>query len=428
MFKRQQYLNELVRKRENGRVKIITGLRRAGKSCLLFNLYKDYLLGQNVGSEQIITISLDELANSRYRNPFLLDEYLRSQLLAERQNYIFIDEIQMCAQQPNPHVEGEKVGFVDVLLGLQKLPNVDIYVTGSNSQMLSTEILTQFRDRGDQVHVFPLSFAECLELGGSPERTWQEYLLFGGLPRVWQLETAEEKGRYLSELFQETYLRDILERKNIQNKREVLDLLLDFTASAVGSLTNPLKLSQRFQSERKISIKSDTISNYLGYFEEAFLLSAAKRYDVKGARYFQTPLKYYFTDVGLRNSRLNFRQVEENHLMENIIYTDLRRRGVHVDVGVIESFTKVNGNSRRQQFEIDFVATRGNERAYIQSALHVSNPEKLQQERHSLQRLQDGFRRLLVVRDAVVPRYDEFGIFHVGLHDFLCDESLLFGK
>lgn len=428
MFKREQYLNELIRKRDNGRIKIVTGMRQTGKSFLLFELYKNHLLSQMVGREHIIELRLADMSNIRYRNPFRLDEYLRKRLLPERQNYIFIDDIQLCAQLPNPYLEGEMVGFVDVLLGLRKCLNADIYVTCGNSKMLSRENPTQFRDRWDHIHVFPLSFAECLELGGEPERVWQSYLHFGGLPWVWRLETPEEKGRYLKNLFNETCLKDILERENIQNKREILDLLLDFTASAVGSFTNSLKLSRHFQSEREIGINSSTIATYLGYLEEAFLLSTARRHDIKGSRRFKTPVKYYFTDIGLRNSRLNFRKMEENHLIENILHTDLLRRGLNVDIGVVESFGKVDGKTQRKRFEIDFVATRGNERAYVQSALQIGNPNELEQKRQSLRRIKDGFRRLIIVREPVVPRYDKFGIFHVGLRDFLCDESLLFGS
>ena len=427
IIERKQYLDELIKKKDNGRIKIITGIRRCGKSYLLFELYKNYLLKNCIAENQIIEMALDDIENSGYRDPFKLNEYIKNKITSDKRYYIFIDEIQFSRSVKNPYIddEDEKITFVDTLLSLMKRKNLDIYVTGSNSKMLSKDILTQFRDRGDEIHVYPLSFAEMSSCYDDKDKAWEDYVLCGGMPFVLEMDTFEEKSRYLKGLFEETYIKDIIDRKKIKNSEEVLEVLLDFVSSAVGSLTNPLKLSNRYASEKKINISNNTISKYLTYFEEAYVLYAAKRYDIKGSKYFSTPLKYYFADIGLRNARLNFRQVEETHIMENIIYNDLLRRGFNVDVGVVEYFPNVEGKTTRVQLEVDFVINRGNLRYYIQSAFATNSEEKKEQERNSLKRIDDSFKTIIIVRDNIVPRYDEYGIFYVGIRDFLLMDDFL---
>ena len=427
IIERKQYLDELIKKKDNGRIKIITGIRRCGKSYLLFELYKNYLLKNRIAENQIIEMALDDIENSQYRDPFKLNEYIKSKISDDKRYYIFIDEIQFSRSVKNPYIddEDEKITFVDTLLSLMKRKNLDIYITGSNSKMLSKDILTQFRDRGDEIHLYPLSFAEMSSCYEDKDKAWEDYVLCGGMPFVLEMETFEEKSRYLKGLFEETYIKDIIDRNQIKNSEEVLEVLLDFVSSAVGSLTNPLKLSKRYDSEKKINISNNTISKYLIYFEEAYLLYSAKRYDIKGSKYFSTPLKYYFADIGLRNARLNFRQVEETHIMENIIYNDLLRRGFNVDVGVVEYFPNVEGKTTRVQLEVDFVINRGNLRYYIQSAFAINSEEKKEQERNSLKRIDDSFKKIIIVRDNIVPRYDEYGIYYVGIRDFLLRDDFL---
>jgi len=427
IIERKQYLDELIKKKDNGRIKIITGIRRCGKSYLLFELYKNYLLKNRIAENQIIEMALDDIENSQYRDPFKLNEYIKSKISDDKRYYIFIDEIQFSRSVKNPYIddEDEKITFVDTLLSLMKRKNLDIYITGSNSKMLSKDILTQFRDRGDEIHLYPLSFAEMSSCYEDKDKAWEDYVLCGGMPFVLEMETFEEKSRYLKGLFEETYIKDIIDRNQIKNSEEVLEVLLDFVSSAVGSLTNPLKLSNRYALEKKINISNNTISKYLTYFEEAYVLYAAKRYDIKGSKYFSTPLKYYFADIGLRNARLNFRQVEETHIMENIIYNDLLRRGFNVDVGVVEYFPNVEGKTTRVQLEVDFVINRGNLRYYIQSAFATNSEEKKEQERNSLKRIDDSFKKIIIVRDNIVPRYDEYGIYYVGIRDFLLRDDFL---
>lgn len=427
IIERKQYLDELIKKKDNGRIKIITGIRRCGKSYLLFELYKNYLLKNSIAENQIIEMALDDIENSQYRDPFKLNEYIKSKISDDKRYYIFIDEIQFSRSVKNPYIddEDEKITFVDTLLSLMKRKNLDIYITGSNSKMLSKDILTQFRDRGDEIHLYPLSFAEMSSCYEDKDKAWEDYVLCGGMPFVLEMETFEEKSRYLKGLFEETYIKDIIDRNQIKNSEQVLEVLLDFVSSAVGSLTNPLKLSKRYDSEKKINISNNTISKYLIYFEEAYLLYSAKRYDIKGSKYFSTPLKYYFADIGLRNARLNFRQVEETHIMENIIYNDLLRRGFNVDVGVVEYFPSVEGKTTRVQLEVDFVINRGNLRYYIQSAFAINSEEKKEQERNSLKRIDDSFKKIIIVRDNIVPRYDEYGIYYVGIRDFLLRDDFL---
>ena len=426
---RKQYLQKLINKKDNGRVKIITGIRRCGKSYLLFELFTKYLKQTGITEEQIIGIALDEIRNAKYRNPLELDQYLRDQVKDQsKRYYILIDEIQFISEIQNPYVDDSdaKLTFVDVLLGLIKIKNVDVYVTGSNSKMLSSDILTQFRDRGDEIRIFPLSFAEFYEVyEGDKRGAWLDYYTYGGMPVTLTLETHEEKSQYLRDLFTRTYLKDVIERHSNQND-EVLENLINCIASSIGSLTNPTKLSNTFDSEKHIKINSATISKYLDYFVDAFLISKANRYDVKGKKYIHTPLKYYFADVGIRNARLGFRQQEETHIMENILYCDLVRRGYDVDVGVIEKNTVAkDGKKVREPLEIDFVINRGSERLYLQSALSIADPEKRQQEIASLTSVPDSFRKIVVVRDYIKPWQDENGILYIGIEQFLLSDEII---
>lgn len=430
MYQREQYLDKLISKKDNGRVKIITGLRRSGKSVLLFQLYRDWLLREGVRKDQIIELALDILQNAKYRNPLELDKYIRERMVDPGTNYyIFIDEIQFVSEIQNPYVDNpdSKITFVDVVLGFMQMKNADVYITGSNSKMLSSDILTQFRDRGDEIHVFPLSFSEFYASYEEDKRgALQDYYTYGGMPFVTTLKTHEEKSSHLKDLFERTYIKDILERHKITNDREVLDILLDVLASDIGSLTNPSKLADTFKSTRGISIGSATIAKYIQYFEDSFLIEEAARYDVKGRKYISTPLKYYYTDLGLRNARLGFRQLEEPHIMENVLYNDLIRRGLDADVGVVEYNTKnQQGRNIRKQLEIDFVVNKGDKRYYIQSALSIADPEKRAQEIASLIRVPDSFEKIVVVKDYLKPWRDENGILYIGIEQFLLDENVL---
>ncbi len=427
---RKQYLDQLIRKKDNGRVKIVTGIRRCGKSYLLFELYTRYLLNNGVNEDQIIGIALDELPNARYRNPMELYQYIRSRIADKsKRYYVLIDEIQFVSEIQNPYVDdpGAKITFIDVVLGLMKIKNADIYVTGSNSKMLSSDILTQFRDRGDEIRVFPLSYAEFYAAyAGDKRHAWRDYCTYGGMPVVLSLNTHEEKSKYLRELFTKTYLKDVVERHMILNDAEVLEDLLNIVSSAIGSFTNPAKLSHTFASEKRIKIASATIERYLDYFIDAFFLQRAERYDIKGKKYMKTPQKYYFTDVGLRNARVGFRQQEETHIMENVLYCDLKRRGFDVDVGMVE-YNCVDGDGKkiRKNLEVDFVVNRGDRRCYIQSALTVADPKKKEQETESLKRIPDFFKKLVVVRDDINPWRDENGILFISVEQFLLDESAI---
>ena len=429
-YARKQYLDQLIQKKDNGRIKVITGLRRSGKSYLLFTLYRQYLLNSGINEDQIVGLALDEIDNAKYRNPFELNKVVRERMPdPNRRYYVFIDEIQFVAEIPNPYVNdpNEMISFIDVVLGLMKLPNADIYVTGSNSRMLSSDILTQFRDRGDEIRVNPFSFAEVYEqYEGDKRGAWRDFYTYGGMPLVWAMKTHEEKSRYLRELFSHTYIRDVLERHQVKNDAEILEMLLNVLASGIGSLTNPSRLSNTFASERKIRIAPDTIDKYIGFFLDAFLIQKAERYDVKGRKYIKTPVKYYYSDPGLRNARLGFRQLEETRLMENVLFNDLIRRGFDVDVGVVEQNVRDDsGKNIRKQLEVDFVVNRGDERYYIQSALSIADPEKREQEIASLIRIPDSFRKIVVVRDYIKPWQDENGIQYIGIEDFLLDESYL---
>lgn len=430
VIQRDRYLQKLIHRRENGLVKVITGIRRCGKSYLLFELYHQYLNADGVTDDHIIELALDEDENARYRNPLELGQYIRSLLIdKEKMYYVFLDEIQKVAEIPNPYLPGteEKIGFVDVLIGLMKIKNVDLYVTGSNSKMLSTDILTEFRGRGDEVRVNPLSYREFSSAYEEDKRNaWRDYFAFGGMPLVLAQKTSEDKIRYLHSLFDKIYLDDIMARHNIANDKNVLDDLLDIVSSSVGSLTNPSKIQKTFASVKGTAISDDTISRYLDYFMDAFLLYQAKRYDVKGRKYIGSPLKYYYSDIGLRNARLNFRQQEENHIMENLIYNELRVREFDVDVGIVTVNSRnAQGKSQRTQYEIDFVANSGSQRYYIQSAFAIPDEQKRTQETTSLNGIADSFRKIVVVRDNIVPWHDERGILYIGIEEFLLDENAL---
>ena len=439
VIKRDKYLEQLIRKKGNGLIKIITGIRRCGKSYLLFELYHSYLNSIGVKDKYIIELSLDDDVNAKYRNPMELSKHIRSMIVEDdAEYYVLLDEIQQVKEIENPWLndEKEKIGFVDVLLGFMKIKNADIYVTGSNSKMLSSDIVTQFRDRGDEVRLYPLSYREFYEAfennkssrGGSygKEEAWKEYYTYGGLPRIMALNTHKEKSDYLQNLFRNTYMKDVLERHIIKNDKQVLDDLIDIVSSAVGSLTNPSKLSDTFKTKKKISISSTTIGNYLEFLEEAFIIDTARRYDIKGKKYIGSPVKYYFADCGLRNARLNFRQQEENHIMENILFTELKARGFSVDVGVVEyRHTDRNGKEVRSQLEVDFVANDGGKTYYIQSAQNIDEDKKRSQEINSLKRIPDSFKKIVVVKDDIMPWHDDNGILYLGIKEFLLEDNAI---
>lgn len=430
IIKRDKYVNQLIRKKQNGLIKIITGIRRCGKSYLLFELYHAYLNSIGVEDNYIIELSLDDEVNAKYRNPLELGQHIRSLITDKDKDYfIFLDEIQQVKEIRNPYLEdpNEKISFVDVLLGLMKIKNADIYVTGSNSKMLSSDIVTQFRDRGDEIRLYPLYFKEFYDaFSGNKDNAWKEYYTYGGLPRVMSLSTHKDKSDYLQSLFKNTYMKDVIDRHNIRNDKQILDDLINMISSAVGSLTNPKKLSDTFKSTNKTSINSTTIDIYLDYFEEAYIIDVARRYDIKGKKYIGTPVKYYFTDIGLRNARLNFRQQEENHIMENILFFELKARGYNVDIGVVE-YRHLDKNDKdvRSQLEVDFVANDGGKIYYIQSALSVDEEGKRKQEINSLRRIPDSFKKIVIVKDDIMPWNDDNGILYIGIKDFLLDANAI---
>ena len=424
IINRDRYLNKLIAKKENGQIKVITGLRRCGKSYLLFNIYYNYLRSIGVNDSHIIQLALDDDANLEYRNPLNLGKYVREQIKDEKTYYVFLDEIQKVVTIQNPYVEGavDTVSFVDVVLGLQRIKNVDLYITGSNSKMLSTDILTEFRGRGDEIRINPLSFAEFYSAYSEDKRNaWCDYYTYGGMPLILVQHTHEDKSKYLKDLFSQTYICDVVERRNI-NDSEVLEELLNIVSSSIGSFTNPTKLANTFKSVKNMSVATKTIISYLDDLIDAFLLQKSYRYDIKGKKYIDSPLKYYFTDIGLRNARLNFRQQEESHIMENIIYNELLLRGFTVDMGVVEYNYKEDGKSKRSQLEVDFVANKGSQRYYIQSALRIENEEKREQETNSLNRINDSFKKIVIVRDNIVPWHDEQGVLYIGVEEFLLNE------
>ena len=413
-IKRDRYLNLLISKKHNGLIKVITGMRRCGKSYLLFNLFKDYLLSEGIEKSHIIEIAFDAYENKQFRDPDVLYPYLKEQIKDDGMYYVLLDEVQLLGE------------FEAILNSLTRMKNVDVYVTGSNARFLSKDVITEFRGRGDEVHMYPLSFAEFMSVyPGTKQDGWNEYMLYGGLPLVLSFTTPDQKIAFLKSLFEETYISDIVGRHNIRNKAE-LEELLNILSSAIGSLTNPEKLAATFRSVKNKKISSSTIRKYIDYLCDSFLIDSAVRYDVKGKKYIDTPVKYYFTDMGLRNARLNFRQLEETHSMENIIFNELKIRGFNVDVGVIIQYdTNEKGNSIRKQLEIDFVCNKGSKRYYIQSAYAIPDQAKMEQEQRSLMLTGDFFKRIIITKDTPAPHYNENGVLIMSVYDFLLNENSL---
>lgn len=413
MIKRDIYLNRLKSRMNNGSIKVITGIRRCGKSVLLFNLFYEYLKDTGINDAHILQYKLDNIKSRKFRNPEILYDDIVEKMVDNEVYYVFLDEIQFVED------------FSELMNSLSQLPNLDVYVTGSNSKFLSTDILTEFRGRGDEIRVYPLSFSEFYSArGGDKYEAWEEYHIFGGMPALFERTTDEQKGEYLRSLMSKVYLSDIVERNHVQFKDE-LDSMVDFLCSSIGSLTNPKKISDTLRSVKGKSISDITAKNYLLYLCDAFLFDYAKRYDVKGKKYFETPLKYYTADVGLRNARLNFRQVEENHIMENVIFNELKVRGYAVDVGVVDIRETIDGKRHAKQLEIDFIANKGNKKYYIQSAYEMPTAEKLEQEKRSLIKTNDSFKKIIIVKDNIRPQIDENGIVTIGLINFLLDENSL---
>ena len=408
-IKREQYLNELISARENKLIKVITGIRRCGKSYLLDPIFKNYLISSGIEKDHIIKLDLDLIENSKYKDPMELFNYVMNSIKDENMYYILLDEIQLVNN------------FEEVLNSFLKKQNLDVYVTGSNSKFLSKDIITEFRGRSTEIKIYPLSFKEFVEITEmSGDKAWKEYTLYGGLPPVVLQKDEKQKREYLSNLFETTYLKDIIERNDIKRK-DVLDSIVNILASSVGSLTNPANIYKTYLSTGDKDISLNTISSYIEHLENAFLIKKAERYDVKGRKYISTPFKYYFTDLGLRNVRLNFRQQEENHIMENIIYNELLVRGYSIDVGVIETRT----TDGRVYYEIDFVCNMASNRYYIQSALNIDSPEKNYQESRSLNCVNDNFKKIIVVRDDINSWHNEDGILIIGVREFLLNKNSL---
>lgn len=407
-IKRDYYLNKLIQKKHNGLIKVITGMRRCGKSYLLFRLFKQHLLSLGVAPDHIIEIAFDSFESKKLRDPEVLYPYVKSLLIDEQMYYILLDEVQLLGE------------FESVLNGFMRMPNADVYVTGSNARFLSKDIITEFRGRGDELHVNPLSFAEFMSVyDGNKYDGWNEYVLYGGLPPVVLLPTPEQKIELLKRLFDETYINDIVGRHKIRNKDE-FEELINILASGIGSLTNPKKLSDTFKTKKNLKISVNTVNSYLDYLCDAFLVSRASRYDIKGRKYIDTPQKYYFTDLGLRNARINFRQLEENHSMENIIFNELVARDYNVDVGLVYAGgSDGEGKAVRRQLEVDFVCNKGSKRYYVQSAFAIPDEAKMRQEASSLLRIDDSFKKIIVVKDAPAPLFTDDGILVIGIYDFL---------
>lgn len=413
-IKRDYYLNKLIAKKHNGLIKVITGIRRCGKSYLLFTLFKNHLTESGVADDHIIEIPFDSFENKKYRDPEILYPYVKEQIADDGMYYILLDEVQLLGE------------FESVLNGFMRMKNVDVYVTGSNARFLSKDIITEFRGRGDELHIQPLSFAEFMSVyDGNKYDGWNEYVLYGGLPPVVLLRTAEQKIELLKSLFQETYINDIISRHSVKHRDE-FEELINILASAIGSLTNPKKLTDTFKSKKNKVISSNTIKSYLDYLCDAYVVSRATRYDIKGKKYIDTPQKYYFSDVGIRNACINFRQLEENHTMENVIYNELIARNFNVDVGIITATGKDNdGKSVRKQLEVDFVCNKGSKRYYVQSAFSIPDREKMEQESNSLLRIDDSFKKIIVVKDLPAPTYTEDGILVISVYDFLLNSNSL---
>lgn len=413
-IKRDYYLNKLIAKKHNGLIKVVTGVRRCGKSYLLFTLFRQYLLDNGTQESHIIEIAFDSFENKKFRDPEVLYPHIKDQVKEDGMYYILLDEVQLLED------------FESVLNGLMRIPNVDVYVTGSNAKFLSKDIITEFRGRGDELHMNPLSFAEFMSVyEGNKYDGWKEYVLYGGLPPVVLLATPEQKIEFLKRLFEETYINDIVGRHRIRNKDE-FEELINILSSGIGSLTNPKKLADTFQTKKRIKISVNTVKNYLDYLCDAFIVSRATRYDIKGRKYIDTPQKYYFSDVGLRNARINFRQLEENHTMENIIFNELIARDFNVDVGLVPiRDSDGNGKTTRKQLEVDFVCNKGSKRYYVQSAFAIPDAEKMQQESNSLLRIDDAFKKIIVVKDNPAPWYTEDGILVINVYDFLLNADSL---
>lgn len=424
---RQKYLDDLQIRMGNGLIKVITGIHRCGKSYLLFNLFYNYLKETGVSEACILKIALDDDLNERLRDPAELSSYIRAAVKdTSKTYYILLDEVQFGITEEEYLNPQNPVKIFSVLNGLLRLPNVDIYVTGSNSRFLSKDVLTEFRGRGDEIHVLPFTFKEFMQgYNGDIYHGWADYIVYGGLPLILTMKTDEQKANYLINLFKETYIKDIIDKNHIVKTQE-LDDLINILASSTGSLTNPNKIKQTFESVSHSKLSINTVLNYFEYLKDSFILSEVNRYDVKGRKYIGSPNKYYFEDIGLRNARLNFRQIEQTHLMENIIYNELRYRGFNVDVGVIEKrIIDSEGKSRRNHYEIDFVATKGSRKYYIQSAFEMNSAEKESQEKFSLRNTDDSFKKIVIVKDIIKPQHDEDGITTIGLFDFLDDVNSL---
>lgn len=407
VIERNEYLNKIIRHKNNGLIKLITGMRRVGKSYLLFKLYYDYLINNGINKDHIIAFALDDRRNKELRNPDKLLKVVEERLKDDDTYYILLDEIQMVDE------------FEDVLNSLLHIKNTDTYVTGSNSKFLSKDLITEFRGRSDEIKVYPLTFKEFMSVfKGDVNEAWNQYYTYGGLPLILNFTEHEEKANYLVKQFDKVYISDIVDRYNIRNVSE-LEELVSVLSSNIGSLTNPKKLSNTFKSMKGVSVTEPTIKSYLTYLEDAFLIEKSMKYDVKGKKYISTPSKYYFTDLGLRNGRLNFRQQEENHIMENIIYNELRVRGFNIDVGVVEVREQQDGKSLKKKLEVDFIAQRGNKKYYIQSAYEMSTLEKRNQEEKSLLNISDSFKKVIIVKNTIMPKRDEFGVITIGLFDFL---------
>ncbi len=413
-IKRNSYLKQLISGKQNGLIKIVTGIRRCGKSYLLFKIFRNHLLEQGVTPDHIISLALDDILNKEYCDPKKLVLYIKENIKDSQIHYVLLDEVQMVDN------------FVGALNSLLHIDNVDVYVTGSNSKFLSSDIATEFRGRGDEIRIYPLSFSEFLsEYNGDKNDAWRDYITYGGLPLILSLESSQQKSNYLHNLYQTVYLKDLIDRNGIKKAVE-FDALTKVMASSIGSPCNPNKLSNTFKSVSNTDLSSITIDNYLGFLQDAFLLEKASRYDIKGKKYIGTLSKYYFVDMGLRNCLLGFRQIEETHLMENVIYNELRSRGYLVDVGVVETRTRTeNQGMLRKQLEIDFVVNNGSKRYYIQSALSLPNEEKIEQEMASLKNVSDSFQKIIIVKDNIVPHHNESGILFINLYDFLLNREIL---
>ena len=415
MINRDEYLKKLISRKWNGLVKIVTGVRRCGKSYLIFNIFKKYLVDSGIDKSHIIKIQLDDDVFEELKDRKKLGEYIRSKIVDEEEYYILIDEIQLCD------------GFEMVLNGLLRKSNVDCYVTGSNSKFLSSDIITEFRGRGDEIRVHPLSYKEFYDsFEGDKHNAYQVYSTFGGMPALAKATSNESKISYLSQLVNEVYLLDIIERNDIKNDKKILGELLDILSSSVGSLTNPTKLEKTYKSVANLNINKATISRYIDYFIDSFLINKVQRYDIKGKAYIDSPYKYYFEDIGLRNARINFRQNEPTHIMENIIFNELIVRGYSVDVGIIEyNYKDEDKKSKRKQFEIDFVCNDGNNKYYIQSAYALESQEKIDVETRGLTRIKDSYKKVVILKDCYTPWHDENGILYIGIEDFLLDKNSL---